>query len=1068
MSPVAPRPLRAFSTLAAAGRRAAQKGGPHPLDCAVAPIPTSMPEHVESPPAAAAADTARGLDAAAALALLQHAPGAIALCDAHGRIDWCNRGLLQLACGAHAEGRGQDLATLLGLAEAEAQPLRDALRSDQDGDLPDMPLGGGWWRARLSRLPDGRRAVYWQPVDELRQQATEAGHLAELLDLTQDFGRLAVWERDLHSMRGRWDRHMYRMWGLSEHDDAPDFERAAQSVLPEDRAGLRQAFRDSLQRAGTYAHRYRVRASDGVVRQLHSHWTVRNGPSGLPERVLGIVVDDTEAWQLARAHAETAEQLQLALQLADIVVFRHDLQSDRVTLSGRAFELLGLTDVPGDLSIEALRAMVHPDDRPLLRASLEQALASGQPVDVETRFGHADGSWRHVLTRRIVQRDGAGRPTALLGVGLDLSDRVANDKRQTELMRQFELTTRAAGIGYWSVEAETRRARWSEQTFVLHGLPPQAQALSSREWLDRFVHPDDRDAVRRRYRAWVAGGAPHLMQELRIVRSDGAIRHLVSYSRREGPIGRYDFYGVLMDVTERRAAEAALHEASERAALAIRGAGMGTWEQDLGTGEAHWDEQMWRLRGLEPRAQALTVDERMALVHPDDREATLRELTQATLEGRLSNLEYRVRWPDGQWRLIASRSAAVRDEQGQPTRRIGVNWDITDTRSALLAREEKLLAQRESQAKSQFLSRMSHELRTPLNAVLGFAQLLMADGDRSSADTRRRRLEQIHRAGQHLLSLIDDVLDLSSLVDGEMRIGDQPVPLAALVAETLPQVEAQARQRRITLCSGTLDGVARADAARLRQVLLNLLTNAINYNREGGQVLVEAEALDGQAVLRVSDSGRGMSEAQLQHAFEPFNRLGRENEGIEGAGIGLAIVKALVERMGGSVQARSVPDEGSVFEVRLPAAPADDAPATEAERGPAEVAAAPRERPKRLLYIEDNPVNLLIVQELLSQRPDLELDTATDGTSGVGLAMRRQPDLILVDMQLPDIDGHEVLRRLRADAGTAGITCVSLSANAMPDDIDRALRAGFADYWTKPLDLHRFMRSLDSIFGTPA
>ena len=151
-----------------------------------------------------------------------------------------------------------------------------------------------------------------------------------------------------------------------------------------------------------------------------------------------------------------------------------------------------------------------------------------------------------------------------------------------------------------------------------------------------------------------------------------------------------------------------------------------------------------------------------------------------------------------------------------------------------------------------------------------------------------------------------------------------------------------------------------------------------------------------------------------------------------------------------------------------PAAPADDAPATDAERGPAEVAAAPRERPKRLLYIEDNPVNLLIVQELLSQRPDLELDTATDGTSGVGLAMRRQPDLILVDMQLPDIDGHEVLRRLRADAGTAGITCVSLSANAMPDDIDRALRAGFADYWTKPLDLHRFMRSLDSIFGTPA
>jgi signal transduction histidine kinase/FixJ family two-component response regulator len=838
--------------------------------------------------------------------------------------------------------------------------------------------------------------------------------------------------------------------------------------VAEDRAGVNQAFRHSIRRAGTYTHRYRVRAADGVVRQVHSQWIVKNGAADVPERVLGIVMDDTEAWDLARAHAETTEQLTMALELGNIVVWRQDLQTGRVHFSDGTFKMLGRPRSPVPMDAAQLIDMAHPDDRAALLAGLERTRQVTAPVDLETRFRHADGGWRHVLTRSVVQRDAQGQAVSLLGVGLDLSERVESGKRQTELMRQFELTTRAAGIGYWCVEAENNRPRWSEQTFLLHGLSPEAEALPMQEWLQRFVHPADRDLVQQRYRAWVKRGGPNLVQEMRIVRTDGATRHVLSYSRLEGPPGRYDFYGVLMDVTERRAAEAALYQASERAALATRGAGMGTWEQDLVTGQSYWDEQMWRLRGLLPRAQPLSVDERMALVHPDDREATLRELHSATVEGRLSNLEFRVRWPDGQWRLIASRSTAVRDEQGQPTRRIGVNWDITDTRNAHIASEEKLLAQRESQAKSQFLSRMSHELRTPLNAVLGFAQLLLSDGERVSAETRRRRLEQIFGAGQHLLSLINDVLDLSSLEGGGIRIAVQPVPLAALVAETLPLVERQARQRKVKLRSGALLGVALADATRLRQVLLNLLTNAVKYNRDGGHVLVETEAADGAVLLRVTDTGRGMTEAQLQQAFEPFNRLGLESEGIEGTGIGLAIVKVLVERMGGAVQARSQPEQGSVFEVRLPEgstqASAELAPEV-GQDGTVVAAARPAGQPGRLLYIEDNPVNMLIVQELLAQRPDLQLHTAADGLGGIRVAQSQRPDLILVDMQLPDIDGHEVLRRLRAEEVTAAIPCIALSANAMPEDIERALKAGFEDYWTKPLDLRAFMRSLESIFG---
>jgi CheY-like chemotaxis protein/anti-sigma regulatory factor (Ser/Thr protein kinase) len=270
-----------------------------------------------------------------------------------------------------------------------------------------------------------------------------------------------------------------------------------------------------------------------------------------------------------------------------------------------------------------------------------------------------------------------------------------------------------------------------------------------------------------------------------------------------------------------------------------------------------------------------------------------------------------------------------------------------------------------------------------------------------------------------------------------------------------------------------LGGAVLGDAVRLRQVLLNLLSNAIKYNRAGGSVVIEAHAESAGAgpeiCLRVTDTGRGMSAQQLRHAFEPFNRLGVEREGIEGTGIGLSIVKALVDRMGGRVAVRSEPARGSVFEVRLPQADESDplttlSPPDSLDGMPAPTATRAA-RTGRLLYIEDNPVNVLLVSELVAMRPGLRLDVAADGEDGVARAIELRPDLILVDMQLPGIDGHEVRRRLRLDLRTASIPCIALSANAMPEDIERALQAGFADYWTKPLDFKAFMASIDALFG---
>ena len=535
---------------------------------------------------------------------------------------------------------------------------------------------------------------------------------------------------------------------------------------------------------------------------------------------------------------------------------------------------------------------------------------------------------------------------------------------------------------------------------------------------------------------------------------------MLDRARRVTRSGQPMVFGITIDITERVRTEAALRSANERVALTARAVGLGTWEWNPSTGASVWDEQMFRLRGRTPDPSPPDAAGRRAIVHPDDRERVDSLLSNAVAQRRTAAYEFRAVWPDGSVRWLASRSTPVTDPDGA-TRYIGVNWDITDQVDAEADRREKLVAQRESEAKSQFLARMSHELRTPLNAVLGFAQLLQHDGASASAE-QRNRVEHILAAGEHLLSLINDVLDLSSLESGELKLDLQAVPVVEIVAEALPLVLPLARGAGIALHTGDLTGTVWGDRTRLRQVLINLLSNAIKYNRPGGTASVHTQPRDGGVALRITDTGRGLSDEQRAHLFEPFNRLGIEREGIEGTGIGLAIVKTLVSRMGGSIAVDSTPGAGSTFEVLLPSAEARQAPGTPAGTDKARRAQRTT-RPGQLLYIEDNPINVMLVEELVASRSGLAIACEATGELGVARARKLRPDLILVDMQLPDFDGFEVLRRLRAAPETADIPCLAVSANAMPEDIRRALAAGFVEYWTKPINFNAFLQSVESL-----
>ena len=686
-----------------------------------------------------------------------------------------------------------------------------------------------------------------------------------------------------------------------------------------------------------------------------------------------------------------------------------------------------------------------------------------------------DGSLRCLQSLWIVKHGADAQPEHVLGLMMDDSEPFRLAQTASELESQLALAVDLGGIAIWRHDIGSSSVRVNAQAFRVLGLTPRDEGLSVAEVAD-VVHPEDRERAAASAREALASGRAADL-ELRLRRGDGSWRTVMMRCvvQRDAAGRPLAYVGVGLDVTARHNAVLALRSAVERAALAARGAGLGTWELDLVSNDVYWDEQMWLLRGRVPQARPMTQAERLACVHPDDRAAVAAVFHPAVEDGRPCDHQFRVVWPDGQVRWLASRSVELRDHHTGSRRRIGVNWDITDNRTAEAVRQEREIALRESRAKSKFLARMSHELRTPLNAVLGFSQLLLADdtGTDAAAAARRRRLDHVRSAGRHLLSLIDDVLDLARLEGGEMRIALQPVALAPLVAETLPLLEPLREMRPVTLRTGNLDLQVLADATRLRQVLLNLLSNAIKYNRDGGEVMVDAAQRGDHVVLRVSDTGHGLSGEQLRHLFEPFNRLGAEASAIEGSGIGLAIVKALMERMGGAVHVDSVPGQGSVFEVRLQAAPADAAAACAAGRArPGEApAAAPAAAPRRgrhtVLYVEDNAVNALIVGELLERRSDIVLHVAVDGAGGVAQAVALQPELILLDLQLPDCDGFEVLRRLRELPATAAIPCIALSANAMPEDIERALRAGMADYWTKPLDFGAILATLDTMFGPP-
>ncbi len=520
----------------------------------------------------------------------------------------------------------------------------------------------------------------------------------------------------------------------------------------------------------------------------------------------------------------------------------------------------------------------------------------------------------------------------------------------------------------------------------------------------------------------------------------------------------FHFTAFITDITERRIFEERLalfrtvFETSNQLVTIMDGRGIGLYQN-----RAHAQELGYTDAEIVGQHYSITMaPESLAHIPP--------EIRQTIDDGRTWTGQLLLRRKNGTQFIASNNIGAIKNDNGE----LQYIFNIFSDYSQELARRNELAQAKDAaeianQAKSDFLSSMSHELRTPMNAILGFAQMLEYDSGLNP--DQQDNVAEILKGGRHLLALINEVLDLAQIESGHTNLSLEPMDLAELIGDCLQLIQPLADARHIRIqCTVPPHATVRADRVRCKQALLNLLSNAVKYNHEGGDIRVTVQALaNGYLRTSVADTGKGIPPENLAELFRPFNRLGAEYSEIEGTGIGLTITQRLVRLMGGEMGVSSVVGEGTTFWADLPADSMHSDAA--AQTHGTDTATSAWERRYCVLCIDDNPVNLKLVAQTMGLRPHIDLITAHTPELGLALARAHRPSLVLLDINMPGMDGYQLLKLLKADEQLCHTPVIAITANAMPRDVARGMAAGFSHYLTKPLDIAPFLQTVDRVLA---
>jgi PAS domain S-box-containing protein len=932
-------------------------------------------------------------------------------------------------------------------------------------DLPDGEQGA--FEARLVPLVPGELAAVVRDITARREaeaalRASEESYRGLFDHLTE-----LVYIQDLEGRFLNVNEAVLRTYGYTREEllgRTPEILADEKVDLADTRARFERAVNGEPQRFEWWGKR-----KDGSVFPKELSLT-RSTYFG-QDAVIAVGRDVTERVEAEQALRAREEHFRRLIENGKDTIAIVNPTGIMTFMSPSSMGMLGYA--PEELVGKSAFEFIHPDDAPLVGAEIERVFATpGITGHVEYRFQHADGSWRYLEAfGQTLSPDSADE--GLVANTRDVTERRLAEEALRKSEERYRALIENAHDMIVILDPQTGRTRYQSPSMErILGYSPADLAHRS---LFELVHPDDLAAGLAAITAAVAEPGTTRSAEYRFLHRDGSWRWLETFGRTLMPdTAAQGLVFNTRDITDRREAEDALRRSEGHFRRLIDNAQDNIVIVDQTGIMTYQSPSSIRMTGYRP--EELVGKSAFAFIHPDDAEPTAQELNRAFANpGYTGHAEYRFLHKDGTWHWHEAFGQTLSPDHGDD----GLVANVRDTTERRLAEEALRRATAEAEganrAKSEFLSRMSHELRTPMNSILGFAQLL----ERAPlAESQQRGVQHILTAGRHLLRLINEVLDIARIESGRQQLSLEPVRLDAVLQEALVLARPLAAQRGLAL-----DGVempdaevfVRADRQRLVQVLLNLLSNAVKYNRPGGEVRLGWEMIsageggDPRVRLRVQDTGVGIAPEKLDQLFVPFARLGAEFSEVEGTGLGLALSRRLVEAMGGEMVLEHSGDEGSSFAVdlRLSRDPVEGLAALRSGPSAPRDLPAPTTSPVTLLYVEDNLANLSLVETILAARPGWKTIPALQGSLGAELACEHVPDLVLLDLHLPDVQGDEVLRRLRADKRTARIPVVMISADATPRTIERLRAQGADAYLTKPLDVDEFLSTIDRLLPHP-
>ena len=748
--------------------------------------------------------------------------------------------------------------------------------------------------------------------------------------------------------------------------------------------------------------------------------------------------------------------------MAGIGSWEWDISSNTVTWSDEMFRIYGLEPGEFGASYDAFLILVHPDDRGAVEDAVHHSYATGEPFVVEHRVVRADGRPCILQSRGEVVFDGEGNVVCMAGTGQDVTDARLAALELAEAKRQLTEAQRLGRLGSWRYDIATGTSEWSDVMYELYGYDrsdyrPQLESFLSR------VHPDDAQHVREMLQRAIDTGLGW-EGDIRVMWPNGEERIL--YGRSEVEVderGRRAFVrGTRQDVTEMRHDEARLRAAEEQFRLAFENAAIG---MAVVSTDGHWlrvNQALCDIVGYSADdLRQLTFQD---ITHPDDLDADLGFVEQM-LRGEIGDFQMDKRYfhADGHIVWVQLNCSVVRDENGAPMHFISQIQDVTARREAEeRLRESEHRALLASKTKSQFLANMSHEIRTPLNGVIGMAELL---ADSPLSDAQRGHVDGMRSAANSLLAIINDILDLSKIEAGKLDLDCADFSLSGVINETIALFAMTAATKGIELRHESCDDydAVRGDAVRVRQVLANLIGNGVKFTERGEVVIRSGRGVDGRVRFEVHDTGVGIPFDAQERLMTPFEQGDASTtRRFGGTGLGLAICRDLVALMNGDLGFTSAPGEGSTFVVTLPLEPAHGDPSAAAPVVAA-VTRAPHAGGREVLLAEDNAVNQFVARAML-ERLGWHVTVVDDGQKAIDALRADDFDLVILDCQMPVLDGYGAARAIRSMAGPkAKIPILAMTANALAEDRQRCLDAGMDEYVAKPITKELIASALDRV-----